>query len=72
MRTRRTLRIAALPLVLTVILAGCATCSLSLRVVDSPEILGGPRVQLVYGLRADGLVAQYGCTLPLDIVETQY
>ena len=47
------------------LLAGCATCSVGLRIVDSPAALGGPRVQLVYGLRVDGLVAQYGCTLPL-------
>lgn len=49
-------------------LSGCATCGPALRLVDSPTLMGGPRVEIV-GVRLDGVVAGMACTLPLETYE---
>lgn len=58
------LRLAATGFALAMI-AGCATCRPGARMVYSAMIYGGPRPALPWGIRADGVVVEYVCNLPL-------
>lgn len=51
--------------VIVVALSGCATCGPSARLVYSAQLYGGPRPALPWGIRADGVVLEYVCDLPL-------